>query len=64
MLSEIVCIDYRQDALSVLLGIKNVYLSVEEKKRKSVVDNMDAQEAALMISTIDDNVSNFNLYSS
>lgn len=55
MLSQIVILDYRQEALQTLIGIRPVALNAREKKRKSTADSIDIQEASLMITTVSDN---------
>lgn len=57
MLTHVVSLDYRQDALAVLLGIRKITLTPSEKSRKSVADDVDIQKASMIISVLDDYVS-------
>ncbi|CAO3600951.1 unnamed protein product, partial [Absidia cylindrospora] len=55
VLSQVVVLDYRQDALQVLYGIKQFSLTKPEKSAKNVADEYDVRVAASMISVVDDN---------
>lgn len=57
LLSQVVIVDYRQDALRVQIGSKQFYLSPQEKQRKQKADDISIEEAVYMISEVDLNVS-------
>ncbi|KAG1607823.1 hypothetical protein G6F46_012008 [Rhizopus delemar] len=55
LLSQVVINDYRQDALRVHLGTKNLFLSKIEKERKEKAESIDIDEAISMITLDNDN---------
>lgn len=59
LLSQVIIVDYRQDALRVQLGSKKFYLSPQENKRKEKADEIDIEKAIYMVTELDDNVSAF-----
>lgn len=58
MRSQIVVLDYRQEALKVQLGFQNITLNAGEKRRKLLADAVDIQTGSLMVSSgeIDSNM--------
>ncbi|GAA5798440.1 hypothetical protein HPULCUR_003843 [Helicostylum pulchrum] len=52
MRSQIVVLDYRQEALKVQLGFQNITLNAGEKRRKLLADAVDIQTGSLMVSSV------------
>lgn len=64
LLSHVVIIDYRQDALRVQIGLKKIHLSPQEEQRKEKADDIDIDEAVYMVTELNDNVRNHILFAS
>ncbi|CAO3600078.1 unnamed protein product [Absidia cylindrospora] len=61
LLSQVVVLDYRQDALQVIYGVKNFSLTKVEKTSKNVADEIDTVTACSMIECVNENVSNYHM---
>ncbi|CAO3591984.1 unnamed protein product [Absidia cylindrospora] len=55
LLSQVVVLDYRQDALQVIYGVKNFSLTKVEKTSKNVADEIDTVTACSMIECVNEN---------
>ena len=56
ILSHVVIVDYRQEALQMQIGSKKFYLSPQEKQRQEKVNEIDIEKAVYIITETDNNV--------
>lgn len=63
MLSQMVTLDYRQDAIKVMCGFKKMNLTKQEKKKKSLADTMPISVATMMVNLKHEDETSSNMVS-